>query len=194
MRVWLQIQGSRARSRPSPILSWRLIMKEFLRSFSSLPLNHSRRVVVSYKRKYVHEVLVNCLFELAQENVWLGQLNFPPWPKLLTWDVKQQNKQMKLGTCSILSAISVLRSVSFGVNNPVDLQIDCSATQTIYNRDNMHLTIVLIIPSLEENKIQIALIWLNCTDSTHNRCELRKRDKMRGLHWFCNRVFCCENV
>ena len=26
MRVWLQIQGSRVRSRPSPILSWRLIM------------------------------------------------------------------------------------------------------------------------------------------------------------------------
>ena len=32
----------------------------------SLPLNHSRRVVVSYERKYVHEVLVNCLFKLAQ--------------------------------------------------------------------------------------------------------------------------------
>ena len=31
------------------------------RAFSSLSLNHSRRVVVSYKRKYVHEVLVNCL-------------------------------------------------------------------------------------------------------------------------------------
>ena len=39
----------------------------FLLSFSSLPLNHSRRVVVSYKRKYVHKVLVNCLFKLAQE-------------------------------------------------------------------------------------------------------------------------------
>ena len=47
-------------------------MKYILRSFSSLPLNHSRRVVVSYKRKYVHEVLVNCLFKLAQEKVWLG--------------------------------------------------------------------------------------------------------------------------
>ena len=33
----------------------------------SLPLNHSRRFVVSYMRKYVHEVLVNCLFKLAQE-------------------------------------------------------------------------------------------------------------------------------
>ena len=31
-------------------------------------LDFSRRVVVSYKRKYVH-VLVNCLFKLAQESV-----------------------------------------------------------------------------------------------------------------------------
>ena len=28
--------------------------------------------------KYVHEVLVNCLFKLAQEKVWLGELNVPP--------------------------------------------------------------------------------------------------------------------
>ena len=49
-------------------------MKSFLRSFSSLPLNHSRKVVVIYKRKYVHEVLVNCLFKLAQEKVWLDEL------------------------------------------------------------------------------------------------------------------------
>ena len=51
-------------------------MKYFPRSFSSLklPLNHSRRDVVSYKRKYVHEVLVICLFKLAQEKVWSGEL------------------------------------------------------------------------------------------------------------------------
>ena len=30
----------------------------------------STRVVVSYKRKYVHELLVNRLFKPAQENVW----------------------------------------------------------------------------------------------------------------------------
>ena len=60
-------------------------MKKFLWSFSSLPLNHSRGIVfVSYKRKYVHEVLVNCLFKLAQEKVWLGELTIPP----LTWNVK----------------------------------------------------------------------------------------------------------
>ena len=32
-----------------------------------LPSTDSRRVVVSYKRKYVQEVLVNCLVKLAQE-------------------------------------------------------------------------------------------------------------------------------
>ena len=37
-----------------------------------------KKVVVSYKRKYVHEVLVNCLFKLAQEKVWLGELTVPP--------------------------------------------------------------------------------------------------------------------
>ena len=42
-------------------------MKLFLRSFSSLPLIYSRRVVVSYKRKYVHELLVNGLFKHVQE-------------------------------------------------------------------------------------------------------------------------------
>ena len=28
--------------------------------------------------KYVQEVLVNCLFKLAQEKVWLGELTVPP--------------------------------------------------------------------------------------------------------------------
>ena len=42
-------------------------MKLFLGSFSSLPLIYSRRVVVSYKRKYVHKLLVNGLFKPAQE-------------------------------------------------------------------------------------------------------------------------------
>ena len=32
-----------------------------------LPLIYSRRVVVSYKQKYVHELLVNRLFKPAQE-------------------------------------------------------------------------------------------------------------------------------
>ena len=52
-------------------------MKLFLRSFSSRPLNHSRVVVIN-KGKYVHEILVKCLFKLAQEKVWLGELTVPP--------------------------------------------------------------------------------------------------------------------
>ena len=42
-------------------------MKQFLRPFSSLQLKHLRRVVVSFKQKYVHEVLVNRLFKHTQE-------------------------------------------------------------------------------------------------------------------------------
>ena len=39
----------------------------------SPPLPDSRRVVDSYKRKYVHKVLVNHLIKLTQEKVWLGE-------------------------------------------------------------------------------------------------------------------------
>ena len=42
-----------------------------------LPSTDSRRVVVSYKKKYVQEVLVNCLAKLAQEKVWLGEMTAP---------------------------------------------------------------------------------------------------------------------
>ena len=38
----------------------------------------SRRVVVSYKLKYVHKVPVNHFVEFAQEKVWLGELTVPP--------------------------------------------------------------------------------------------------------------------
>ena len=31
----------------------------------------------AYKRKYVHELLVNRLFKPAQEKVWLGELTVP---------------------------------------------------------------------------------------------------------------------
>ena len=36
-------------------------------STAILPSSESKRVVVSYKQKYVHEVLVNSLVKLAQE-------------------------------------------------------------------------------------------------------------------------------
>ena len=42
-----------------------------------LPFNVSRRVVVSYNRKYVQEVPDNSFVKLAQEKVWLGELTVP---------------------------------------------------------------------------------------------------------------------
>ena len=47
-------------------------MKLFLWSFFSLALNHSRRVVVSNKRKYVLEVVQAC------PGKRLGELTVPP--------------------------------------------------------------------------------------------------------------------
>ena len=44
---------------------------------STVILLPSAVFVVSYKRKYVQEVLVNCLFKLTQEKVWLGELTVP---------------------------------------------------------------------------------------------------------------------
>ena len=43
-------------------------------------LASARRVVVSYKRKYVHKLLVNRLLKPAQEKVWLSELTVPQWP------------------------------------------------------------------------------------------------------------------
>ena len=45
---------------------------------SSLPLIHSRRVVIRYKRKFVHELLVTRLFKPDQKKVWLGEVTVPP--------------------------------------------------------------------------------------------------------------------
>ena len=42
--------------------------------------------------KYVHKVLVNCLVQLAQEKVWLGDLDMTI---AVDWDVKHQTKQTK---------------------------------------------------------------------------------------------------
>ena len=52
-----------------------------------------KKVCCQLQAKYVHEVLVYHFFKLAQEKVWLGELTAMPWPKILNWDVKQQNKQ-----------------------------------------------------------------------------------------------------
>ena len=74
----MQIQGSQdsitTRSRTLVEIDHEIISTVIL-----LPSAESyRRVVVSYKVNYVHEVLVNCLLKLAQEKVWLGELTLPP--------------------------------------------------------------------------------------------------------------------
>ena len=48
------------------------------RSHTFVEFDHEIICMVSYKLKYVHEVLVNRLFKLAQEKVWLGELTVPP--------------------------------------------------------------------------------------------------------------------
>ena len=42
----------------------RVVFAVYLKQLREL----SRKVVVGYKRNYAHEVLINCLFKLAQEN------------------------------------------------------------------------------------------------------------------------------
>ena len=43
------------------------IEHEIISTAILLPSADSRRAVVSYKRKHVHKILVNCLVKLAQE-------------------------------------------------------------------------------------------------------------------------------
>ena len=57
-------------------------------------MNYSRRVVVSFERKYVHEVLVNRLFKLTQKKLWLGDR--PVMTIAVDWDVKQQNRHIQI--------------------------------------------------------------------------------------------------
>ena len=57
-----------------------------------------RRVVVSYKRKYVHELLVNRLFKPAQEKVWLSGTDRPAMTIAVDLGrkaTKQTNKRTK---------------------------------------------------------------------------------------------------
>ena len=44
--------------------------------FHSLPLNQEG-IVVGFKGKYVHKILVNCLLKPVQAKVWLDELTHP---------------------------------------------------------------------------------------------------------------------
>ena len=41
---------------------------------------HSWRVVVSYKRKYVHDFWLTACSSLPRKKMWLGELTVPQWP------------------------------------------------------------------------------------------------------------------
>ena len=70
------------------------IDREIISTDILLPSADSRRVVVSYKQKYVHEVLVNCLVKLGQEIsvVRLTDGDRPDMAIAVDWDIKHQTK------------------------------------------------------------------------------------------------------
>ena len=53
----------------------------------------SRRVVVSYKRKYVHEILVGCLVKLAKEKSVVRLTDRPDTTIAVDWVVRHQTNQ-----------------------------------------------------------------------------------------------------
>ena len=69
-----------ASSIPARSHTFVVIGHEIISTAILLPFADSRRVVVSYKQKYVHKVLINCLVQLAQQKVWFGELAFPTSP------------------------------------------------------------------------------------------------------------------
>ena len=82
------------------------IDREIISTVILLPSSDSRRVAVSYKRKYVHEVLVNCLFKLAQEKSGVRWSDRPNMTIAVDLDVKQQTKAHKTSTSIALLDIS----------------------------------------------------------------------------------------
>ena len=58
-----------------------------------------RLVLVSYKLKYVHEVLVKCLIKLALEKSVVRWTDCLDMTIAVDWDVKPQIKQNKKGHC-----------------------------------------------------------------------------------------------
>ena len=77
-----------------------------------LPSTDSRRFVVSYKRTYVHEVLVNRLAKLAQEKSVVRWTDRPDMTIAVHWDVKNQTKQEK---CVIFQYFTFFDQLKFHV-------------------------------------------------------------------------------
>ena len=65
---------------------------EIISTVILLPSADSRKVVVSNKEKYVHEVLVNCLVKLAQVKSVVRWTDHPNMTIAVDWDIKNQTK------------------------------------------------------------------------------------------------------
>ena len=65
---------------PGRSLTFMEIDHEIISMAIIFPSANSRRAVVSYKQKCVHEVLVNRLVKLVQEKVCLDELTVLTWP------------------------------------------------------------------------------------------------------------------
>ena len=61
-----------------------------------LPSPDLRRIVVSYKWKYVHKVLVNHLVKLAQEKSVVRWTDHPNMTIAVDWDVKNRTKNQNI--------------------------------------------------------------------------------------------------
>ena len=82
------MSDSRSRGRkfdpgPVPYFSWDWSFRWFTKGY------------VTFKRKYVHEVLVNCLVKLAQENSVVKWTDGPDMTIAVDWDLKHQTKTNK---------------------------------------------------------------------------------------------------
>ena len=66
--------------------------REIISTASLLPSPDSRRVVISYKRKNGHEVVVNYFVKLAQEKSVVKWTDCPAMTIAVDWDVKNQTK------------------------------------------------------------------------------------------------------
>ena len=64
--------------------------------------------VVSYKQKYVHELLVNRLFKFVHEKSVVRWTDLTNMTITVYWDEKQQNRQTKLFLIPIVIKIFVL--------------------------------------------------------------------------------------
>ena len=72
--------------------------------------SHSRKAGVCYKRKFVHEVLVNPLFKLAQEKSVVRLTDRPDMNITVYWDVKQQTH------CATKHEVKVVRIVDLFIH------------------------------------------------------------------------------